>query len=110
MKSFNGQGSSVNLELKETERAILSSIFFYYKDVESLVDIEGTPHSFFITKEGQRIFQALKESERGEVGYEIVSVSSTLKRICISKKELEVCELYLSNLSENFPYYSIKEN
>lgn len=101
---------SASLELKEIERAILSSIFFYYKDVESSVDIEGTPYHFFITKEGQRIFQSLKESERGETGYDLVSVSSTLKRICISKKELEICELYLSNLSPNFQYYSIKEN
>lgn len=111
MNSFDdNKDVKIDQGIRESEKAILSSILFHYREVESIVDIEGTSENFFITKEGQRIFKALKDSTRNEQGYDLLSVSSVLKRICISSRELQICETYLSNLSQNIHYYSIKEN
>lgn len=111
MSSFDGDSTiKIDKDIRESEKAVLSSILFHYREVESIVDIEGTSESFFVTKEGQRVFKALKDSHRDETGYDVSNVCSTLKRICVSSKELKTCETYLSNLSQNIHYYSIKEN
>lgn len=98
-------------EINEVENKILSSIYFYYDEIKETVDIESTPIDFFITPIARKLFEVLQKSKRSkELGYELVEVIATLKTLCKDVTELEECERYLSNLSKEFQYYTIKDN
>lgn len=98
-------------EINEVENKILSSIYFYYEEIKETIDIESTPIDFFITPIARKLFEVLQKSKRNkEIGYELVEVIATLKTLCKDATELEECERYLSNLSKEFQYYTIKDN
>lgn len=102
---------SIANEIVTIEKRVLSAIFFYYKEIEGLIEIEGNLNNIFITKPGRRIFEALQKSKYYEdKGFDLINVISNLKIVCDTTKELETCKTYLSKLSKNFTYYTIKEN
>lgn len=110
MPLSNKLNKSIVNEIIEIEKHILSAIFFYYKEVEGLVELKGNSVNAFITKPGKKIFEALQKSKYyEETGFDLISVISNLKIICTNNKELEVCKNYLSKLSKNFHYYTIRE-
>lgn len=108
MPSFN-EDEVCDLEVEESERAVLSSILYHFPEVELLINIDAIEYEQFCTKSAKRLLQAIKGTELVDGRYDFVSVLGTLKKICVNDGELDRCVNYLSSLSEDIHYFSVNK-
>lgn len=96
-------------EIIESEKSILSSVFYYSKEISSLVDIDSISINRFVTMPAKRVFQAIRDTKLVDGKYDPVLVLNKLKKYCLGEQELNRCIIYVQELSKDIHYFSIKK-
>lgn len=96
-------------EIRESEKAVLSSIIYYYKEVVGLVDLSIIRPEFFVTPSARRIFQSIQKTENSIDGFDTILIINKVREFCYSDIEFKECMEYMDSLTRDVKYFSIKK-
>lgn len=96
-------------EIRESEKAVLSSIIYHYKDIVTLVDLSLIKSDFFVTPAAKRIFQSIQKTDHSNGEYDPILILNKVKEFCLSDYEFQQCMEYMEGLSKDVKYFSIKK-